>query len=125
MELSLVLCCSRDQKKGAIGPLLVILLLSSYVISAVDSNTIYRQKAEKVSKGHLCEISAAASPYLIKEEALPPALAKMPVFLNEILPPAVFSAKSESERQYDITRLRLLPIVWNPTIPIAMRKLTV
>ena len=105
--------------------MLVILLLSGYVISAMDGDTIYRHKAEKVSKGHFCEVSAASFSYLIKEEALPPAAAKLPVFLKAILPPAILSAKSDGERQYDITRLRLLPIVWNPTIPIAMRKLTV
>ena len=115
----------KRSEKGAIGPMLVILLLSGYVISAMNGNTIYRHKTEKVSKGHFCEVSAASLPYLIKEEALPPTVAKMPVFLNEILPPAILSAKSDDERQYDITRLRLLPIVWNPTIPIAMRKLTV
>ncbi|HEX8059733.1 MAG TPA: hypothetical protein VF473_02305 [Cyclobacteriaceae bacterium] len=115
----------KRSKKGAIGPLLVILLLSGYVISAMDSNTIYRQKAEKVSKGHLCEISATSLPYLIKEEVLPPAAPMTPVFLKAILPPAVLSAKTDKERQYKKTTLRLLPIVWNPTIPIAMRKLTV
>jgi hypothetical protein len=115
----------KRSKKGAIGPLLIMLLLSGYVISAAAGNTIYRQRAQKVSKGHFCEISAATLSYLIKEEVLPPAAAKMPVFLKAILPPAVLSAKSGGESQYDITRLRLLPVVWNPTIPIAMRKLTV
>ena len=105
--------------------MLVILLLSGYAISAMNGHIIYRQKTEKVSKGHFCEISAATLNYLIKEEALPPAATKMPVFLKVILPPAVLSSKSGGERQYDITRLRLLPVVWNPTIPIAMRKLTV
>jgi hypothetical protein len=115
----------KRSKKGAIGPLLVILLLSGYAISAMNGHVIYRHKAEKVSNGHLCEISATALPYLIKEEALPVGAAMMPIFLKAILPPAILSAKSHGERQYDITRLRLLPIVWNPTIPIAMRKLTV
>lgn len=115
----------KRSKKGAIGPLLVILLLSGYAISAMDGNTIYRHKAEKVSKGHLCEISTTALPYLIKEEVVPPAAPMTPIFLKAILPPAILSAKSDGERQYDKTRLRLLPIVWNPTIPIAMRKLTV
>ena len=115
----------KRSKKGAIGPLLVILLLTSYMVSAMDGSTTSRHRAEKVSKGRLCEVAASALPYWIKEEALPPAVAKMPVFLKAILPPAILSAKTDGERQYHRTRLRLLPIVWNPTIPIAMRKLTV
>ncbi|MEJ0030190.1 MAG: hypothetical protein WDO15_07370 [Bacteroidota bacterium] len=105
--------------------MLVILLLTSYMVSAMDGSTTSTHKAEKVSKGRLCEIAATALPDCIKEEALPPAIAKMPVFLKAILPPAILSVKTDGERQYHITKLRLLPIVWNPTIPIAMRKLTV
>jgi hypothetical protein len=115
----------KRSKKGAIGSLLVVLLLSGYLIPAMGANTIYKWHAGKVSKGHFCEISATELPCLIKEDALPPAAVKAPVFLKVILPPAILQAKSDGERQYHITKLRLLPIVWNPTIPIAMRKLTV
>ncbi len=115
----------KRSNKGAIGLLLVALLLAGYVVSAMDDCTLIRNKSEKLSKGHLCEVTATTLPYWIKEEALPPATVQMPVFLKAILPPAILSAKNDDERQYLITRLGLLPMFWNPTIPIAMRKITV
>ncbi|HZY81855.1 MAG TPA: hypothetical protein VFE50_20165 [Cyclobacteriaceae bacterium] len=61
-------------------------------------------------------------PYLMKEEA---SAFTPPVFLKVFLPPPCWKPTLRGEQQYINTKQRLLPVVWNPTIPIALRRLTI
>jgi len=107
-------------------PILIILLLNIYVFSVIEAYPTYEQKSEKSSKITLSEGNAAAFPCGIKEEASGPSAAiKLPAFLKAILPPPSLAVKLNGESHYDNTRSRLAPVVWNPTIPIALKKLTI
>jgi len=106
----------------------IFLLLVGFLASVVHVSPLPRDNNPgKSSKDTFLRASnPTAVPCGIKEECSGlSAVIKLPAFLKAILPPPSLAVKLNGESQYINTRQRMVPVVWNPTIPIALRKLTI
>src|SRR5690242_19277341 len=96
--------------------MLVLLLLAAYAYTGAP------QKPDDTQHLVIKQDVGISLPYLLKEEAT---VFTPPVFLKVSLPPPCWKPTLIGQRQYINTRQRILPVVWNPTISIALRRLTI
>lgn len=113
----------RRTSKVVHGGMCGILLTVSFLMML---SVRIEARSEGSDNLHLREATSTAIPFGIKEEGtgIAPAI-KLPAYLKEILPPPSLELKLDGESHYNNTRQRMLPVLWNPTIPIALRKLTI
>lgn len=105
--------------------LLIGFVLICFSVSAFDSHVpeLKKRSSAKTSfvAGHSIDF-----PFATKEEG-PPVMHSitLPLLSKTVLPPLFLTRKISGEYQYEYTRQRILHVAWMPTIPIALRRLTI
>lgn len=105
--------------------LVVLVLMISYLLSLTHVPPQFKA-APKSTQYELSEAHTDNISFGIKEESVgQSATIKVSLFIKDVVPSSFLFVRPEGESHYLNTRSRLLWVLWNPTIPIALRKLTI